>query len=381
MVETLRQCYSAEELTGWLPESFLFFPAKPELSEARLFSSAFDRVKGENKGRSIWIAKPSDGSKGRAIVISEEKSEVLSMFEAEPALEENTVSSGESKSIPCGDAKASAAGARVGERRRASSTGNVAWVVQRYLHRPMLLKGQRKFDIRTWVLVDAEFNVYMHASGVLRTASVPFTLDTSRLGDKFVHLSNHCIQQHSSEYGKFEPTNEMFFDAFRKWLADQYMVRNKQHAEDRVWKPPVSARCKSCSLGIEGSDDTELPPGWSPASLEQDLVPQMHRIVALTLFASRTIMEGAPGASFGSFNLFGYDFMVDEELQVQLLEVNSSPAVAESLLATITRDVISVGIHPFFEDAVDRTLGENQPHQQPSKSGFQKVDCAHGFLR
>ena len=52
----------------------------------------------------------------------------------------------------------------------------------------------------------------MHAAGVLRTCSVPFTLDAASLADDFVHLSNHCVQTASAAYGQFEATNEMFYE-------------------------------------------------------------------------------------------------------------------------------------------------------------------------
>ena len=38
------------------------------------------------------------------------------------------------------------------------------WVVSRYIERPLLLRGSRKFDIRTWVLLDADYNVYLYRS-------------------------------------------------------------------------------------------------------------------------------------------------------------------------------------------------------------------------
>ena len=155
----------------------------------------------------------------------------------------------------------------------------------------------------------------------------------------------------------------MFFGAFGEWLAKWYVVQDATDESERGWDLPVATKLR---------DGETTPQGWSRASLEMDLVPQMHRIAALTLYAARNMMKGVEGASFGSFNLFGYDFMVDDALHVSLLEVNSSPAVAEAVLETMTRDVVSVGILPFFEENAE---GLARTRQSVSASGFRPVDC------
>lgn len=42
------------------------------------------------------------------------------------------------------------------------SGAGVDWVVSRYIEYPLLLRGSRKFDIRTWVLVDSNYHVYLY---------------------------------------------------------------------------------------------------------------------------------------------------------------------------------------------------------------------------
>lgn len=132
-------------------------------------------------------------------------------------------------------------------------------VIQKYLEKPLLLEpGHRKFDIRqvlgilnwnvivclcvfslnfflwalfglcdailrSWVLVDHQYNIYLYREGVLRTSSEPY--NSSDLQDMTSHLTNHCIQkEHSQNYGRYEEGNEMFFDEFRVYLLNNYNV-------------------------------------------------------------------------------------------------------------------------------------------------------------
>lgn len=53
---------------------------------------------------------------------------------------------------------------------------------------------------------------YFYRDGYIRTASKEFTLHN--LNNKFIHLVNDAIQQHSDEYGKFETANKLSYQDF-----------------------------------------------------------------------------------------------------------------------------------------------------------------------
>jgi hypothetical protein len=84
-------------------------------------------------------------------------------------------------------------------------------IVQQYLYNP-LLYNRRKFDIRTYVLVNRINDVmraYWYQEGYLRTSSEVFTLDN--LEDPFIHLTNDAIQKNGDDYGKFEFGNKVSY--------------------------------------------------------------------------------------------------------------------------------------------------------------------------
>ena len=272
-----------------VPESYCFYPSAPETSETDGLRSAFEAAEKSGGGgaHNAWIMKPSDGCKGHHIQVQNNLDEMLAFLESR-------------------------------------EKGSISYVVQRYIERPLLLHGGRKFDMRYWVLLDGRYNGYLYKDGVCRTSSVPFSMDD--LGDRFVHLSNHCIQEEHEDYGVYEPTNEMFFEEFSKWL-------DAEHGD---------------------------------GAFAEKIVPQVTMLVRETLLASKEKMFTVEHADYRAFNVFGYDFLVDADLKVWLLEVNSSPAVAEDLLQQFTKDLVELAVDPFFP------VDESQ--LTPSKAGADTTD-------
>ena len=60
------------------------------------------------------------------------------------------------------------------------------------------------------------------------------------------------------------------------------------------------------------------------------------------------------------FQVFGFDFMVDDAMKVWLVEVNSSPAIAEELAEDFAKDVVAL--------AVDAYLGDDAENSPPTTS-------------
>jgi len=167
--------------------------------------------------------------------------------------------------------------------------------------------------------------------GVLRTCSVAYSLDN--LDDEFCHLSNHCIQVHSAAFGEHEATNEMFYAEFGRVLGGTV--------------------------------------------LRDNLLPQAHRIIVECLLAARDTLEANPElGGVGCFNVFGVDLMVDEDLSVKLIEVNSSPAVADELVQDLVADLAKVQLNRHFSAASSSAGSSSSAPSNDDGNGWELVYSA-----
>eukprot|EP00397_Hematodinium_sp_SG-2012_P000667 GEMP01000668.1.p1 GENE.GEMP01000668.1~~GEMP01000668.1.p1 ORF type:complete len:1775 (+),score=410.32 GEMP01000668.1:168-5492(+) len=158
-------------------------------------------------------------------------------------------------------------------------------VVQKYIERPLLLYSGRKFDIRQWVIVRSfdPLDVYMFTDCYLRLCNEPF--DLGDLANRQRHISN--------------------------WAVNKTGKNVKAGGYIEGGCAPLSS-FKEALLEISGN-----PQYW-----EEVLVPHMERIILTTLGAAQNLIVQRPQC----FELFGFDVMVDQDLNPWLLEVNLSPA-------------------------------------------------------
>ena len=65
-----------------------------------------------------------------------------------------------------------------------------SFVIQKYIEKPYLI-NKRKFDIRHWVLLNQDSDLFFFKEGYLRLASHEFT--NYNEVDEYVHLTNNAI--------------------------------------------------------------------------------------------------------------------------------------------------------------------------------------------
>lgn len=132
--------------------------------------------------------------------------------------------------------------------------------MQKYIENPLIIL-QRKFDIRQWVLVEDYSKVWFYEESYLRFCAEPYDMDN--VGNRFMHLTNNSIQKYSKEFNKSEIEGNMITSTEFATLIGQ--------------------------------------PAW------EDIQKRMREIVILTIKAT----EDQVAARRNTFELFGYDFMVD----------------------------------------------------------------------
>merc|ERR1712216_384498 len=133
------------------------------------------------------------------------------------------------------------------------------------------------------------------------------------------HLTNHCIQEaQSANFGKFEEGNEMFFDHFAAILKD-----------------------------VHGVD------------FQSKILPQIKTIVKhCTEAVKEQIWSGQENRSYESFQLFGFDFMVDAHFNVFIIEVSGAPACAEKLKDKMADDLVRTCIDPLYPSHIKDDCAE-----------------------
>ena len=188
-------------------------------------------------------------------------------------------------------------------------------LIQKYIESPLLYKG-RKCDMRIWVLLTHDLKLYLFKEGHLKTCSVEYNINDE---DAFAHITNYSFQKHNSNFQKFEKGNEVPFYEFQKFIDETYPNKNYK--------------------------------------LKRDLMTQLKDIIKTTMLCGKNRFNKNNRQS--QFEIFGYDFMMDSDFNVFLIEINTNPGLEISspwiqiIVPRMLDDALRLTVDKVFEPVYD----------------------------
>ena len=200
---------------------------------------------------------------------------------------------------------------------------NSTIIIQKYIEKPLCYNG-RKCDMRLWVMLTWDFNLYLFKEGHFKATSLPYDVNSQ---DSYVHLTNYSVQKYNANFAKFETGNEISFADFESSLDNKINVR-------------------------------------------KDLLPKVKEIIIHSLKSVCGKINKLERKI--CFEIFGYDFMFDEYYNPFLLEVNTNPGLEIS--SPLIEMLIPRMIDDAFKITIDKVFLLNEKNVEKMKENPYKVN-------
>lgn len=174
-------------------------------------------------------------------------------------------------------------------------------IIQNYIERPLLITG-RKFDLRLYVLVPSisPLRIYIHDSGLARFCTHQYVYNDSdktvNYEDLNMHLTNFSLNKNDVNFKRGEAGNESVENS--KWSLPFFL-----NYLEKVEKINV-----------------------------QNLMSEIHRVICATVIAGECAIKKYHRRLIRhrhtSYEMYGLDILLDENLNPYIMEVNISPAMS-----------------------------------------------------
>jgi len=138
--------------------------------------------------------------------------------------------------------------------------------------------------------------------------------------NNYVHLTNNAVQKYSAKYGVFEDGNQLSFQEFQEYLKGNF----------------------------------------ANIDLYSEIVPQIKNHITLSLMSVKKKLN--PEERKFCFEIFGYDFIIDNDFNVWLIEVNTNPCL--ELSSKLLKSLIPRMIDDAFKLTVDVKFQSYIPFQK-----------------
>ena len=181
-------------------------------------------------------------------------------------------------------------------------------IIQKYIEKPFLYKG-RKCDIRIWVLITHTMKVYIFKEGHLKASSLNYNNNDF---DSFIHITNYSLQKYNKLFSKFEKGNEISFQTFQNFINENNYI-----------------------------------------NFREEIFPKIIEIVKHSVLSVRNKIN-INNLNY-CFEIFGYDFMMDEDKNVYLIEINTNPGLE------ISSDIIAELVPRMIDNSLLLTVDELFP--------------------
>ena len=208
-------------------------------------------------------------------------------------------------------------------------------IIQKYIENPLVING-RKFDIRQWVLVTDlnPLTVWLFETPYVRFGAENYHIDDFK--NVFSQLTGNSIAKHSDKFNTGEIEGDMWENAqFREFLKKTY-----------------------------GGDP------WI------QIQKKIEKIVILSLECAKHKLFNRKN----NFEVFGFDIMLDDKLNVYIIEINASPdwtystKVTEKLVKIASDDIMKVVL-----DLPQENLKPENERKKVDTGLFRQIFCSSSF--
>lgn len=178
-------------------------------------------------------------------------------------------------------------------------------IVQQYIANPCLLENGKKFDLRVYVLLTSTdpLRIYVYDEGLVRFASTKYTSQEDGIIDQYMHLTNYFVNKNNQEY---QINNDCDSLHGCKWTLKRFWRYLEEH---------------------HSHVDTQL--------LQERIIDIIIKTIICCEGPITRLSHQNCKNDYTSFELFGFDIILDENFKPWILEVNITPSLkSESDLDT-----------------------------------------------